>query len=245
MVDESCVLPIVERLQGTAQVTEDGQIVYTFDDVAVTAAVDDVVQAEFNLMDEQQRGGGGGGAARDASAAFRQEFLEDEDEQEDGGNYLQERPVKFSAASGFNLFVAGALGALNLVGALWLGLQLASLPPGAVLPGGYGTIQALYPLLLAYAVAFNAAPLLRSARVGAANAAIEERNQARRMAAVAVEAAPKAAFAAARKMGAGVRRVLSRDSVYSSKEGEAQESAGRNALEDFDKRLKDFNQKNE
>lgn len=58
------------------------------------------------------------------------------------------------------------------------------------------------------------------------------------MAAVAVEAAPASKFAAARRLG-GMKRVSARDSVYSSAEGEAQETASRNTLDDFDRRLKE------
>lgn len=54
---------------------------------------------------------------------------------------LEERPLSFSSATGFNLFLAAGLGALNLGGCLYLGVLLSSLPAGAMLPGGYGLIQ--------------------------------------------------------------------------------------------------------
>lgn len=44
--------------------------------------------------------------------------------------YLEEQTSEFTAASGLNAFLAPALGALNLVGVVYLGAQLGSLPPG-------------------------------------------------------------------------------------------------------------------
>ena len=237
VVDESCVLPIVERLQGVAEVSKDGKIVYVFNDMAVTAAVDAALQAEFDLMD----GGEGDAIDRETRASTYRQSLETAVEldsvDDDGNQYLQERTLEFSAATGGNLFLAGALGVLNLVGAGVLGAQLASLPPGAVLPGEYGVIQAAYPLLLAYAVAFNVTPLLRSLSIGAQNSAIESRNRARRMAAVAVKAAGPKKFTAAQRLATGLKQVMSGDVAFSSSENKAQSSAENNALDDFDRRL--------
>ena len=59
------------------------------------------------------------------------------------------------------------------------------------LPGVFAVVQALYPALLAYAIAFNTAPALRAAALPAANAAIAERNERRRLAAALVAAPPE------------------------------------------------------
>jgi hypothetical protein len=150
VVDEQSVLPVVSTLQGVPAVTDQGDIVYTFDEVVLTASA---------------------GGADDAPEG-----------------YIQEAVVPFSQASPMNLALAGTLGALNLLGSIFLGLQLAALPIGVALPGVYGLIQAIYPLILAFAVVFNAAPLLRYLSIGATNAAIAERNDARRLAAFALQA---------------------------------------------------------
>jgi len=67
----------------------------------------------------------------------------------------------------------------------------------------YGLIQGLYPLLVAYAIAFNAAPAVRALKLSGANAAVEARNDARRAAANQLarpSAELRAQLAAARKM---------------------------------------------
>jgi hypothetical protein len=64
-------------------------------------------------------------------------------------------------------------------------------------------IQGLYPLLVAYAIAFNAAPAVRALKLSGANAAVEARNDARRAAAAQLarpSAELRAQLAAARKM---------------------------------------------
>lgn len=223
VVDEQYVLPIVTRLQGVAQVTAAGGIVYTFDDLVVTAA---------SAADE---------AADDNDVDFAYAL---DDAQRLG--YLDETPSAFTAATGLNAFLAPALGALNLVGALYLGVQLASLPEGAILPGAFGLIQGLYPLLVAYALAFNAAPALRAAQLPANNAAVDARNAARRNAAASLAsptAETRAQLAAARQMGAGgAKRVGGGvgDVAFSTDDrGVAQLEAAKRAgdLGDFDRRL--------
>ena len=98
--------------------------------------------------------------------------------------------MPFSRADGGSLIGAGALGAVNLGGALVLGAKLAALPPNVPASAlGLGAVAGAYPLLLSFAVAFNAAPALRWALNRRTNAAIDKRNRARRLWRRALDAA--------------------------------------------------------
>ena len=57
-----------------------------------------------------------------------------------------------------------------------------------MLPGFLGLVQAFYPLLLLYAVSFNAAPAWRKFQNEGENEKIAKRNAARRQAAFALQA---------------------------------------------------------
>jgi hypothetical protein len=140
VVDEQFVLPLVTRLEGVASVTADGDIVYTFDDVMLTTA--SAGSGDGGGFD----GGGGGGSSGDPKPG--------------GPLHLEERPVRFSRASSFNLFLSGALGVVNLVGVAVLTSQLATLPPAS-----FPELDALLPFVSAYAVAFNLFPALRAFQV--------------------------------------------------------------------------------
>ena len=94
---------------------------------------------------------------------------------------LMEREIPFSVATDLNKILAGALGIVNLGGALFLGNQLAQITAaGYTLPGIYATIAGLYPLLLGYAVLFNAIPLVRNVWLQRQNAQIAARNAIRK-----------------------------------------------------------------
>ena len=66
----------------------------------------------------------------------------------------------------------------QLFGVATLGRLLAQ-PRGAMLPGGLGVIQGLYPALVVYAVAYAALPVGREVLRRRANAKVDERNAAR------------------------------------------------------------------
>lgn len=151
VVDEQFVLPLVSKLGGVPVVTRDGDIVYQFEEVSLTA--------------------GGAASAADGDLGV-------------SGGWLEEEPAVFSTAGEGNLVLAGALGALNLAGALYLGASLADF--SGELPGALGAVQAGYPLLLAYAAAFNLAPLVRKLGLEGRNRGIASRNAVRRTAAEAL-----------------------------------------------------------
>lgn len=94
---------------------------------------------------------------------------------------LLEQEIKFSVAPDLNKFLAGALGVVNLGGALYLGNLLSQIADyGYRLPSYFGTVQALYPFLLGYAVLFNIIPAVRNIYIKSQNTAIQLRNERRR-----------------------------------------------------------------
>ena len=75
---------------------------------------------------------------------------------------LLEREYKFSLASGGQTLLAAVLGVVNLGGALYLGNILGQYASyGVRMPSYFGLVQQFFPLLLGYAVLFNAIPLAR------------------------------------------------------------------------------------
>jgi hypothetical protein len=206
-VDESFVLPIVSQLDGEPRVTEDGDIIYVFPDLQVSASTTKVlpqVSEESRILKrvglppnatprEIQRllnvNGVSFRGARDKKELM--EILEnalppksalEEDELIDADPaLLQEKQYRFSLAPATNKFFAGVLGVINLGGALYLGTLLNQYALyGIRLPSFLGVSQSLYPLLLTFAVLFNVIPLVRNFWISNQNSKIQKRNQARR-----------------------------------------------------------------
>lgn len=203
-VDESWVLPAVLDLGGRPEVSDDGTIVYIFDELLVSSMASDadLILADpalANLEDLNQdelarlaepRGIGGRGVGMLSSQQLRSKLRAWASERLQGDaaggllsstGLLQERRQVFSNADGGQLFAAAALGALNFAGVAFLGSLLSSLPVGTYLPGWLGATAAVYPALVAYAASFVALPAIRFARLGKANQAIDARNNARRV----------------------------------------------------------------
>jgi len=150
---------------------------------------------------------------------------------------LEEQELPFSLADDGQLLLAGALGALNLAGAAYLGVQLASLPAGIVLPGFLGAVKGAYPALLAYAVGFVAAPAARYLGLGGQNAEIQERNRKRKEWLSALSSGEvEGKLAQARQYRTSMRQVGAGDSVYSTAKSAAQQGTTAD-LSDFDRRL--------
>lgn len=206
-VDESFVLPIVTQLDGEPRVTEDGDIIYVFPDLQVSASTSRVVPKVTETSMVLKRAG----LSPNASIKEIQNFLyinrvdsrgalekkdlirileqalpemtpDEEDELLDADpSVLQEREYKFSLAPDLYKFFAGGLGVVNLGGALYLGKILSQYALyGVQLPSFMGLTQSLYPLLLAYAISFNVIPLARNFWIGSQNNEIQRRNQARK-----------------------------------------------------------------
>ena len=204
-VDESFVLPIVTKLNGEPRVTDDGDIVYVFPELQVSAQSDlERRLAKVGLPPDApakdiknaliakgvNRNVFVRGFERDDVLAVfeKAEYLFDDESDDydidgDGdGDLIQESEISFSVAKDFNKILAGGLGALNLGGALYLGNLLTS-PAlyGVQLPSYYGLVQSGFPFLLGYAVLYNAIPLARNFYIKAQNEKIKERNANRRL----------------------------------------------------------------
>ena len=270
-VDESFVLPIVSQLDGEPQVTEEGDIIYVFPDLQVSASNSKVLpQAAESALTLKRAGLSPNASARDISNLLRMngistrgaaeksdllELLEDAlgpltpEEEEEAAlldpSVLQEREYKFSLASGFNKFAAGALGVANLGGVLYLGNLFSQYNLyGVKLPSFLGLAQTLYPGLVAYAILFNLIPLARNFWISGQNAKIQERNKARRRWREIAKSGGKRVMRklkAATKFATGRKTIKADDSLYNTKESSSnlQAKKQQQELDDFDKLLND------
>lgn len=230
LVDEGFVLPLVTRLGGEPTVTEDGDIVYLFEELQVSTGAGDVDQG---LMRSLRR---------------RRESMSGEIDAYDDKNmeYLEEKRTEFSRTGTFGRIVAGGLGVVNLGGALYLGQVFSSLAiQGIKLPSFYGLIQGGYPLLLAYAVLYNAIPAGRFLYLQKSNSDVDARNSARRRWLTKLKAGGSTVrrkLAAARSMRQKMRRLGGRkDFVYdtSSDFEDVALNKEKESLEKFDELLRD------
>jgi hypothetical protein len=207
-VDESFVLPIVSQLDGQPKVTEDGDIVYVFEDLQVSASSSSSSRPQLsedgiilkraglstkasardiqNLLYRNGISAQGALEKKDLLGILEQALppmtaAEEEEFFQDDPNLLQEREYKFSLAPDLNKFLAGGLGVVNLGGALYLGNVLRQYAAyGIQLPSFLGLTQSIYPLLLGYAILFNIIPLARNFWISSQNKKIQQRNRARR-----------------------------------------------------------------
>ena len=162
---------------------------------------------------------------------------------------LQEREYKFSVAPDLNRFLAAGLGVVNLGGALYLGKLLGQYALyGIKLPSYMGLVQQGYPLLLAYAVLFNAIPAARSVWIKQKNDKIQARNSIRRKWMSVLESASRGSGKLARKlksaakMGTKLRRVGRKEDIVfdtSKPIDDLKEKKTKDAFAEFDKLLED------
>ncbi|EED89451.1 hypothetical protein THAPSDRAFT_263883 [Thalassiosira pseudonana CCMP1335] len=221
-VDESFVLPFVTQLNGEPQVTEDGDIVYIFPELMASAS-----KSPTSSMDSKEM------------ARMRRESHVDDP------TLLLEREYKFSLASSFQTVLAGLLGVVNLGGALYLGNILGQYALyGVRLPSYMGLVQQFFPLLLGYAVLFNAIPLVRNFWIQRENDKIRRRNEVRKSWKAVLEekaGSVKRKLMAAARMGKKVKQLGTegRDIVFDTKKemAEIEEVKQRDAMSEFDKLL--------
>ena len=274
-VDESFVLPIVSQLDGEPQVTEEGDIVYTFPELMTSAASASKVSSfssdEMARMRRESRILRRAGLEEDVPTSMikrllnmngvntrgsleRADFVnllekalpEDTDYMDmdvDDPTLLLEREYKFSLASSIQTILAGGLGVVNLGGALYLGNILSQYAMyGVRLPSYFGIIQQFFPLLLGYAVLFNAIPLVRNFWVNRENAKIKQRNETRKS---WKSVLGQGAGGVTRKLGAAARfakrmRQLGsggqRDVIFDTSKdlSEMEDVKERDAMKDFD-----------
>jgi hypothetical protein len=212
-------LPIVTALNGEPQVTEEGEIVYVFPDLQVSAGPSGLsMQSVFQSSEAStlKRAGLSSQASnRDIQRLLEyngissrgvleraelvrllEQALPPPTAREQAAlidsdpSVLQEQELTFSLAPDINKFLAGGLGLVNLGGALYLGNLFQQAALYSVrLPGIYGAVQAFYPALLAYAVLFNVIPLVRNFYIGRENAKIQQRNKRRQQWKTALQSA--------------------------------------------------------
>jgi hypothetical protein len=272
-------LPIVTALNGEPQVTEEGEIVYVFPDLQVSAgsstslASQPQVQSkeafilkraglssqasnrDIQRLLEYNRISSRGILERSELVALLEKALPPPTPRELAGmmesdpTVLQEQELQFSLAPDINKFLAGGLGVVNLGGALYLGnlFQQAALY-SVRLPGIYGAVQAFYPALLAYAILFNAIPVLRNLYIKQENAKIQQRNKRRAQWKAALESAAGNArsrigskLLAARRFGRKLQQLGSspNDVVFDTRQSvdEMEQQRELEALKQFDQLL--------
>lgn len=253
-VDESFVLPIVTQLGGVPTVTEEGDIVYVFEELQMSA--ENTLEAAGLQSDASSgdivaylnnRGVSTRGAMEKSDLIQLLDKSLTSRSKKDPTDPLQEMEIKFTRNGvGWNL-LAGVLGAVNLGGALYLGALLPQLAAqGIRLPSYFGLVQAGYPLLLAYAVLYNVIPVARYLVNKAKNQEIRERNEARRSWSTVLRSMGgkvKRKLGAAKKFRTGMRRLGRSDSVYDTRQDAKQLEAQReeDALKAFDELLRDQN----
>jgi hypothetical protein len=167
------------------EVTEDGDIIYLFDDLQVSAAgtggkesLMKLPVSEIRKLADKEGISLGGLFDKEDLVAALSAGMRMKGEREAAAPlqpFLREEEYEFSLASTGQKAAVGVLGAVNLAGALYLGSLLSSPAiAGKTLVGLLGFVQFAYPLLLAYGVSFVAVPLLRFFKVKMDNAKIEE-----------------------------------------------------------------------
>jgi len=250
-VDESYVLPIVSQLGGEPTVTEEGDIVYVFPELQLSA--ESTLEAAGLKPDASPgeivevlsyRGVNARGALekKDLIKLLDQSLSMSG---RDPSEPIQEEEFDFNrSGTGWNV-LSGVLGAVNLGGALYLGQILASPALNGVrLPSYFGVVQSIYPLLLIYALAFNIIPAIRYFNIKGKNAAIRERNALKRNWSVVLRSMGKRVrrkLDAAQNMRSKMKRLgAGKDIVFDTRVDDASKVTKKresDALRDFDKLL--------
>jgi len=241
LVDESFVLPIVTKLGGEPTVTDDGDIVYVFPDMATTASSSATATTTT--------------ASSDPELSWLLQRTRDEVEDAAAARTVSseaavtEEEVKFSVAGPGQRVAAAALGIVNLAGALALGRALANPKlSGIKLAGTLGVVQRTYPLILSYAVLYNAIPLVRYVKLKGRNERIRRRNSDRkrwtarlRSAAGGVGGSIGRKLKSARGMAKRIREVGEEKIVFDTTEDEVKtrKRLQQQAMEEFDDLLFD------
>lgn len=165
-----------------------------------------------------------------------------------GSANLVERELQLSKASMGQRAMVVALGVVNVVGVLTLGVKLMAVR--AVTPDAVALVQmirGIYPALVGYATSFMAIPFLRWLRMRGENSRIQQRNRDREMAAVRVsrpDREVKRKLLAAERFKQKMEIVREADVVYSSDKDVIDQRPVQDKLQDdFDRRLKGWSRK--
>ncbi|XP_047081650.1 uncharacterized protein At5g03900, chloroplastic-like isoform X1 [Lolium rigidum] len=150
--DESFILPVLLRFQGHPEVDEQGNILYRFPSLQLTASSKGGVSREY------------------VGTKWSTMFGSIE-------RFMEEKPWEFSKANASERAMVAGLGGLNLFGVIILGNLLKQM---TMTPGGLISFAAqLFPLLQIYAGSFFAIPLFRWLLLRKTNNDIARRNKAR------------------------------------------------------------------
>uniref|UniRef100_A0A7S3Z704 Uncharacterized protein n=1 Tax=Lotharella globosa TaxID=91324 RepID=A0A7S3Z704_9EUKA len=156
-------------------------------------------------------------------------------------SYFIEPKLRFSLASGGEKWTAGFLCVLNLVLALFLKNAFKRYDYlGIALPGFLGTMQALQPYLLIYAISLNLIPLVRALVVRARNNAVDDRNDKRRWWASRIRDSPEVRqkIQESRDYVQNMKTISKKDIIYTTDEDVDVQTGGKeNEFGDFDARL--------
>jgi hypothetical protein len=265
----------VAQLNGEPRVTEEGDIVYVFPELQMSAASssEGLRRASYSSDAVVLRRAG---LSPDADAREIKQLLNlnridtrgalekkdlvrmleralppmtEKEEREflsDNPTMLQESEYKFSLATPFNRVLAGGLGVVNLLGALYLGNMLNSYALyGVRVPSYFGLVQSAFPLLLGYAVLFNVIPLVRSFWIRSENEKIQRRNKVRRLWRDVLQSNAVGKLAgklkAAKQMGTKMKQLgaSQEDIVFDTRQSmeDIEKVRQRSALEEFDQLL--------
>lgn len=248
-VDESYVLPIVSKLGGEPQVTEDGDIIYSFSDLQLSATDSLATVGLPPTASAREIKGFLASQGIDTRRAIEKDDLIQMVELVNSNSgkkdlsTIEESELNFSVAGNIKKFFAGALGVVNLGGALYLGTILSSPAlAGVTLPGYYGLVQSLYPFLLSYAILYNVIPAVRFFLIGQQNEQIKRRNKNRRQWLTMLKSSTgriARKVRAAKKLGSKIQRVDQEGTVYDTQQSLSDVQARRelDSLNDFDKLL--------
>ena len=206
--DESFVLPVLTRFQGSPEMDDSGNIFYRFPAAQVTA----LEKKQQNRL-KRNSGSSTNGLAK-------------------------EERWSFSLADPSQKFMSAALGVVNFVGVIWLSSLMSDpqvLYRNAELVQSIG---GFLPALQVYAALFFAIPILRNFRIGIKNKQIDQRNTVRLQSLLRLERPDEklrrklteAKSKASRKFVSEV------DSIFSSS-GKGQKDSSALELEAFDRRL--------
>lgn len=157
-VDESFVLPIVAQLGGEPVVTDDGDIVYVFDELTLSTS-----NLSTTVKDIPP------------SATFSSPMAKEKEKIM--SDILLEREHRISVAPTSQIYRAAGFGILNL-GVVALAKQALSKHAGR-LPGAAALFEPLSPILLLYALSYNLIPLGRKGVNALRNSRIRRRNTSR------------------------------------------------------------------
>ena len=158
---EDYMLPVLSRFNGQPQVSPQGEIVYYFPELQVTATKTNN-QSSLNPS-----------LYSSSSSSFSSSSSSNLP------NYLQEFIWRFSKASSGQIMLSVGLGAANFIGALILGSLLGDGTLAQEIGGLVGFVQGIYWLLLAYGTGFLGVPLIRYFWIQRRNRKIEQRNHQR------------------------------------------------------------------